>query len=82
LGPLKKAPEGFTHFLFVVDKFTKWIEAKQISKLGEKESRQSTRTGREREGRKALGQKWRQGCKKMLSVTDPRDPSSIYIHKH
>ena len=25
--PLKKAPEGYTHLLITVDKFTKWIEA-------------------------------------------------------
>jgi hypothetical protein len=30
---LKKAPGGFTHLLIVVDKFTKWIEAKPIAKL-------------------------------------------------
>jgi hypothetical protein len=28
LGPFKKAPGGLTHLLIVVDKFTKWIEAK------------------------------------------------------
>jgi len=27
VGPLKKAPGGFTHLLIAVDKFTKWIEA-------------------------------------------------------
>jgi hypothetical protein len=28
LGPFKKVPGGLTHLLIVVDKFTKWIEAK------------------------------------------------------
>src|SRR3954466_6015006 len=33
VGPLQKAPCGFTHLLVAVDKFTKWIEAKPIRKL-------------------------------------------------
>jgi hypothetical protein len=35
VGPFKTAPEGFTHLLVVVDKFTKWIKAKPIRKLDE-----------------------------------------------
>ena len=31
VGPLKKVPEGYTHLLVTVDKFTKWIEARPIS---------------------------------------------------
>jgi hypothetical protein len=31
LGPFKKAPEGLTHQLVAVDKFTKWIEAKPLA---------------------------------------------------
>ena len=31
VGPLKKAPGGYTHLLVTVDKFTKWIEAQPIS---------------------------------------------------
>ena len=31
MGPLKKAPRGYTHLLVTVDKFTKWIEAQPIS---------------------------------------------------
>ena len=31
VGPLKKAPGGYTHLLVTVDKFTKWIEAWPIS---------------------------------------------------
>ena len=31
VGPLKKAPRGFTHLLVTIDKFTKWIEARPIS---------------------------------------------------
>ena len=30
VGPLKKAPGGFTHLLVTIDKFTKWIEARPI----------------------------------------------------
>jgi hypothetical protein len=31
--PLKKAPEGYTHLLVAVDKFSKWIEARSITKI-------------------------------------------------
>lgn len=33
MRPLKKASKGFTHLPVVVDKFTKWIEAKPAMKL-------------------------------------------------
>jgi hypothetical protein len=33
VGPFKTVPQGFTHLLVTVDKFTKWIEAKPIKKL-------------------------------------------------
>lgn len=33
VGPLQTGASGFTHLLGVVDKFTKWIEAKPIEKL-------------------------------------------------
>jgi hypothetical protein len=32
IGPLATAPGGFTHILVAVDKFTKWIEIKPITK--------------------------------------------------
>jgi hypothetical protein len=32
VGPLKKAPGGYTHLLVAVDKFSKWIEARPITK--------------------------------------------------
>jgi hypothetical protein len=38
LGPFKKAPEGLTHLLIVVDKFTKWIETKDLAKIGSKQA--------------------------------------------
>ena len=37
VGPLKKAPCGFTHLLVAVDKFTKWIEDKPITNIRSKE---------------------------------------------
>ena len=33
VGPLQKAPGGFTHLLVVVDKFSKLIEARPIAKI-------------------------------------------------
>jgi hypothetical protein len=33
LGPLITAPDGFTHVLVAIDKFTKWIEYKPITTL-------------------------------------------------
>ena len=39
VGPLKKAPGGFTHLLVAIDKFTKWIEAKLISTIDSKEAK-------------------------------------------
>jgi transposase InsO family protein len=31
--PLQKAPRGYTHLLIAVNKFSKWIEARPISKI-------------------------------------------------
>jgi IS30 family transposase len=33
VGPLKKAPRGYTHLLVTIDKFSKWIEACPITKI-------------------------------------------------
>jgi hypothetical protein len=33
IGPFATAPGGFTHVLVAIDKFTKWIEFKPITKL-------------------------------------------------
>ena len=38
VGPLKKAPGGFTHLFVVVDKFTKWIEVKPITNICSEEA--------------------------------------------
>jgi len=38
VGPLRKAPRGFTHLLVAIDKFTKWIEAKPITTIDSKEA--------------------------------------------
>jgi hypothetical protein len=38
VGPLKKAPGGFTRLLVAVDKFTKLIEAKPIVKPSSQEA--------------------------------------------
>jgi transposase InsO family protein len=32
-GPLRKAPEGFTHLLVTIDKFSKWVEVRPITNL-------------------------------------------------
>jgi hypothetical protein len=33
-----KAPGGFTHLLITVNKFTKWVEAKPLAKIGSKQA--------------------------------------------
>jgi hypothetical protein len=33
IRPLRKAPGGYTHLLVVMDKFSKWIEARPITNL-------------------------------------------------
>jgi hypothetical protein len=38
LGPFKKVPEGLTHLLVMIDKFTKWIEARPLVKIGPKQA--------------------------------------------
>jgi hypothetical protein len=38
LGPFKNAPEGLTHLLVTVNKFTKWIEMKPMAKIGSKQA--------------------------------------------
>jgi hypothetical protein len=38
LGPFKKAPGGLIHLLITVDKFTKWIEARPLAKIGSKQA--------------------------------------------
>ena len=38
VGPLRKAPGGFTHLLVAIDKFTKWIETKPITTIDSKEA--------------------------------------------
>jgi hypothetical protein len=36
-GPFKKALRGLTHLLVVIDKFTMWIEARPLAKIGSKQ---------------------------------------------
>jgi hypothetical protein len=36
LGPFKKVPEGLTHLLVVVDKFTNLIKVRPLAKIGSK----------------------------------------------
>jgi transposase InsO family protein len=38
VGPLQKAPGGYTHLLVAVDKFSKWIKARPISKIKSKQA--------------------------------------------
>src|SRR6266498_267137 len=33
VGPLQRAPGGYTHLFVTIDKFTKWIEAKPIATI-------------------------------------------------
>jgi transposase InsO family protein len=33
VGPLRKVPEGYTHLLVTIDKFSKWIEVRPITNL-------------------------------------------------
>jgi transposase InsO family protein len=34
VGPLRKAPGGYTHLLVAIDKFSKWVEVRLITNLG------------------------------------------------
>src|SRR5688572_24910198 len=34
IGPLQKAPEGFSHLLVAIDKFSKWIEVRPLTSIG------------------------------------------------
>jgi transposase InsO family protein len=38
VGLLRQAPGGFTHLLVVVDKFSKWIEARPITNVRSEEA--------------------------------------------
>jgi hypothetical protein len=38
VGPLPKAPGGFTHVFVAIDKFTKWIEARPSTKITSNEA--------------------------------------------
>jgi transposase InsO family protein len=33
VGPLRKAPEGYTHLVVAIDKFSKWVEVRPITNL-------------------------------------------------
>jgi ribonuclease HI/transposase InsO family protein len=33
IGPLQKAPKGFTHLLVAIDKFSKWIEVRPLTSI-------------------------------------------------
>jgi hypothetical protein len=37
LGAFRKAPGGLTHLLVIVDKFTKWVEARPLAKISSKQ---------------------------------------------
>jgi hypothetical protein len=38
VGPFRTAPDGYKHILVVVDKFTKWIEARPVAKVTSEEA--------------------------------------------
>jgi hypothetical protein len=33
VGPLQKAPRGYTHLLVAIDKFSKWIEVRPLNSI-------------------------------------------------
>ena len=38
VGPLQKAPEGYTLLLVAINKFSKWIEARPITQIKSKQA--------------------------------------------
>jgi ribonuclease HI/transposase InsO family protein len=38
VGPLQKAPGGFTHLLIAIDKFSKWIEFRPLTSIGSEQA--------------------------------------------
>ena len=38
VGPLQKAPRGYTHLLVAINKFSKWIEARPINQIKSKQA--------------------------------------------
>jgi hypothetical protein len=38
VGPLQKAPRGFTHLLVAIDKFSKWIEVRPLNNIRSEEA--------------------------------------------
>jgi transposase InsO family protein len=38
VGPLQKAPRGFTHLLVAIDKFSKWIEVRPLTSIKSKQA--------------------------------------------
>jgi hypothetical protein len=38
VGPLQKAPGGFTHLLVAIDKFCKWIEVRPLISIGSEQA--------------------------------------------
>jgi ribonuclease HI len=38
VGPLQKAPRGFTHLLVAIDKFSKWIEVQPLTSIGSEQA--------------------------------------------
>jgi hypothetical protein len=41
VGPLRKAPRGYTHLLVAIDKFSKWVEVRPITNLRAEQERSS-----------------------------------------
>jgi transposase InsO family protein len=38
VGPLQKAPRGFSHLLVAIDKFSKWIEVRPLTSIRSKQA--------------------------------------------
>jgi ribonuclease HI len=44
VGPLQKAPGGFSHLLVAIDKFSKWIEVRPITSIGSEQAGRYSQT--------------------------------------
>jgi hypothetical protein len=62
VGPLQKAPGGYTHLLVAIDKFSKWVEVRPLNNI------RSERAVAFRAGKKARGSRAGSGSIKLGSA--------------